>query len=606
MDNLSRLQAYIRDAGWAGLMIPSTDEYLSEFAQPFAQRLSWVTGFQGSTGVAVMTPVHAALFVDGRYTLQAQHDVKGSDIDVIGASEVLQWEWMGRNLSAERPLAVDSRLHSHPDLSRTMKRAAELSIQVLEIADNPIDKLWGAARPPAPNSQIFDYAPRFAGKTSREKIADLCKWMQEARVDLQLVADPEDVAWLLNVRTDDSRTVSPNGWHTVPIALSQAIVSSDGLVRWFVDQRRLQSDLVERISKTVTILDPGRFEQVLTECCAGKVVSANLRKTSYKYAEIAARVGKLRSDSVVTQARWIKHANEVQRAREGHFIDGQAVIRFLCWLQSAIQKASISELQAAEKLMALRSERDEYKGISMPLMSASGSNGAMPHYIPGRDSDVRLNDHPIYWMDSGGQYYGCSTDNTVCIALGIPEPKHIRAHTLVVKGFIALACVRFPAGIYSTQLDSFARQYLWNHGMDYGHGTGHGVGNFMNIHEGPYLKREVDHPLVAPIQAGMIISNEPGYYAAGDFGIRIESHLAVVPSQYPGFLEFETLSRLPIDPHLVDFSLLSADEKQWLAQYHQRVFDGYVGCFDEPTNCWLRGIVDAYLSECDVGCEPRQ
>jgi Xaa-Pro aminopeptidase len=220
----------------------------------------------------------------------------------------------------------------------------------------------------------------------------------------------------------------------------------------------------------------------------------------------------------------------------------------------------------------------------------------MPHYVPSDFSNRKLNDHPIYWMDSGGQYYGCSTDNTVCLAVGRPEARHVRAHTLVVKGYVALTLARFPRGTMSTQLDSFARQFLWQEGMDYRCGTGHGVGNFMNIHEGPHIVKEIDRPMVAPIEAGMIITNEPGYYVDGDFGIRVESHMVAVESKYEGFLEFETLSRLPIDPKLVDGSLLTGVEKRWLAEYHVAIANGYNGCFDEETTKWLQEIVDSYVA----------
>jgi Xaa-Pro aminopeptidase len=234
--------------------------------------------------------------------------------------------------------------------------------------------------------------------------------------------------------------------------------------------------------------------------------------------------------------------------------------------------------------------------MSMPLMSASGPNGAMAHYVPSMASNRILNDHPIYWMDSGGQYYGCSTDNTVCVALSEPAPRHVLAHTLVVKGYIALTLARFPAGTYSTQLDTFARQFLWQAGMDYRHGTGHGVGNFMNIHEGPSIRQEIHFPKVAPMEAGMIVSNEPGYYAEGDFGVRVESHLVTVQSPYSGFLEFEVLSRLPLDPRLVDECLLTSAEKKWLADYHVRIAAGYNGCFDKQTAAWFQNITASFAA----------
>jgi Xaa-Pro aminopeptidase len=230
----------------------------------------------------------------------------------------------------------------------------------------------------------------------------------------------------------------------------------------------------------------------------------------------------------------------------------------------------------------------------MPMMSASGPSAAEPHYVPRRGACRTLNDHPIYMLDSGGQYLGGSTDNTIAVALGPPEPKHVLAHTLVLKGYIALAMARFPAGTLAVHLDCMARQPLWREGMDYAHGTGHGVGNYLNIHEGPVIRREVVPVSTVALEAGMIVTNEPGYYAAGDFGLRIESHMAVIASAHPGFLEFETISRLPIDPRLVDFERLEPAERHWLAEYHRRVLDDVGPLLDGASLGWLQRIVRAF------------
>jgi len=491
-------------------------------------------------------------------------------------------------------LAIDAGLQSYPAVERILGFAADCGICVVELSQNPVDELWGAERPAAPSSTIIDYPTRFAGAPATQKCAQLREWQAENGMDCYLVADPEDVAWLLNVRTRDSLNRTSNGSHIVPVPLSRVLVEAAGSVFWFVESSRLEPALRARLDDTIEVIDPARFEPFLEERATGRVVGANLQRTPYKFAATAARVGTIRNDPVVTRRRWRKHPNEIERAREAHYWDGQAVIRFLAWVQRTVHERTVTEIEASQKLTEFRSEMAECKGISMPLMSASGASGALPHYVPSERSNRKLNDHPIYWMDSGGQYYGCSTDNTVCIAVGKPESRHIRAHTLVVKGYMALALARFP-GIYSTQLDSFARQYLWREGMDYGHGTGHGIGNFMNIHEGPYIRPEIDNPNVAPMEAGMIISNEPAYYSGGDFGVRVESNLVTVQSKYDGFLEFETLSRLPIDPRLMDESLLTRNEKRWLADYHVEISKHYKGCFDEETARWLQEIVDAYV-----------
>jgi Xaa-Pro aminopeptidase len=593
---LSRLQERLRALDYHAVLIPSTDEYLSEYAQPFAQRLRWVTGFGGSTGLAVVLQDRAALFLDGRYKAQGQSDIAGRDIEVLEAGEASWHRWLRAYLRAGDRLAIDTRLHAYSDVERTIQFSAQSGVQVLELGEHPIDELWGAERPTAPLSAIFDYPTHFAGARATDKCAQVQAGMAAVGVDCTLLTDPEDVAWLLNVRTHDSLNTTPTGWHIVPIPLSRALIEATGEVSWFVGRSRLEPELSARLQGAVNVIDPARFESFLETRAAGRVVSANLRKTPHRFAAIAAKVGVIRDDSSIVRRRWRKHPNEVERAREGHFQDGKAVIRFLAWLQCTVPTGTVTELGASRKLVELRSELAGYKGQSMPLMSASGPSGALPHYVPSEHSNRPLSAHPIYWMDSGGQYYGCSTDNTVCIAVGTPEARHVRAHTLVVKGFIALTRARFPVGICSTQLDSFARQYLWQEGMDYSHGTGHGVGNFMNIHEGPHIRKDIDHPLVAPMERDMIVSNEPAYYANGDFGIRVESHLLTVESKHAGFLEFETLSRLPIDPRLIDDSLLTDAEKAWLADYHVSIFEGYKGCFDQKTSRWLEKIVGAYAA----------
>jgi Xaa-Pro aminopeptidase len=267
----------------------------------------------------------------------------------------------------------------------------------------------------------------------------------------------------------------------------------------------------------------------------------------------------------------------------------------MSWLVRTVPHQSVTEFEAAEKLEALRCEHPQYKGASMPLMSASGPSAAQPHYVPPRIGSRKLNDHPIYWMDSGGQYPGGTTDNTITLALGVPEAKHVVAHTLVLQGFIALTTTRVPAGTTAMRLDSIARQALWREGMDYAHGTGHSVGNYLNIHEAPVMNREPGPLTTVPIEAGMIITNEPGYYVAEDFGLRIESHMLVVPSSYGrGFLEFDTISRLPIDPNLVDFTRLTAPERQWLSRYHATVVHDLEPLLDADSLAWLRTLASAY------------
>lgn len=595
MSNLERLQEWLRNESIDALVVPSADEYLSEFCQPFARRLEWTTGFKGSTGEAIILQRSAALFLDGRYRLQGQHETAGTGIEVLERSRAARARWLLQHLRRGGRLGIDGRLHSYYEFQVLRDLGKQQAVEIRELELSPIDTLWRADRPPQSSSTVYDYPVNFSGLPADEKCRQLAGRLSSAGIDWCLLADPEDVAWLLNIRTRDSLIEGKDGRHVVPIPLCRALVETSGRVLLFVDGSRLEPTLRERLEGMVTVLEPESFESVLAASSAGKIVAANLRRTPHRFGAIVDRQGTLKDDATVARWRWKKHPFEIECAKDGHFRDEQAVIRFLSWLQRTIRDRAITELDAARKLSELRAEIPGYLGPSMPLMSASGPSGAMAHYVPSEHSNRRLNDHPIYWVDSGGQYLGCSTDNTACISLGEPEQRHIRSHTLVVKGYIALACARFPVGTHSSQLDVLARQFLWNDGLDYSHGTGHGVGNFMNIHEGPYVQQDPSHPLVAPLEGGMIISNEPGHYVENDYGIRVESHLLTVPSKNAGFLEFETISRLPIDPRLIDRSLLTAAERRWLGEYHRRIATDYRGCFDEETSGWLDGVVAQYV-----------
>lgn len=589
---IEALRGVAQANGWQGFLIPSADEYLSEFAQADQKRLRWATGFSGSTGLAAVTRDGASLFLDERYRRAWQARAQAAGLEAHPGDPASLIQWLAAHANRGDRIAFDGRLHAFAHAQSLMALAEAAGLQLIDAGTNPVDALWGEDRPSAIHSQIYDYPPEYAGLTAEEKIGDAQRRLRAAKAEWLLVCDPEDVAWLLNVRTRDCRRLDADGWHTVPIPLTRALVSAEGKVEWFVDQDRLENALTESLAAHVDVRLPDSFEARVKRCAAGATVLANLRRTSFRHARLVADVGVLRNDESLTQHRWRKHPAEIAGAREVHVRDSAAVIRFMAWLRNAVRDQIVTELDAAGKLEALRTEQIEYLGPSEPFVSASGPSAGDPHYLPSSATNRRLNEHPLYVMDSGGQYLGGTTDNTICLALGPPELRHVQAHTLVVKGWLALARARFPVGLSSSQLDSFARQHLWREGMDFGHGVGHGVGNFMNVHEGPYIMRDPNHPLVSALQAGMIITNEPGYYAADDFGIRVESHLLIRPSERPGFLEFETISHLPIDPLLIDPALLDDDEVEWLADYHTRISRTFSQGLDPCADTWLTEVVD--------------
>jgi len=325
----------------------------------------------------------------------------------------------------------------------------------------------------------------------------------------------------------------------------------------------------------------------------GKHLLMDLDRTPHRLAQSAA-TGRVSHDPIAARNRWHKELREANAARDGHVRDARAVIEVMSWLKDKGRCDRVTELDIAARLKILREKQPGFRGLSMPAMVAVGPHAALAHYFPSAASSIPLGDHPLCWIDSGGQYFGCTTDNTVTIAIGAPEARHVFAHTLVLKGFIALATAHFPVGTVGAQLDTIARQFLWRHGLDYAHGTGHGVGNYLNVHEGPLISRASDARTQVVLEPGMIITNEPGYYAAGDFGVRLESHLLVTPCDEQGFLAFDMISCLPIDPELVDPALLELHELVWLAEYHRRLVALHGSGLTEQATSWLNEAASSF------------
>jgi Xaa-Pro aminopeptidase len=596
VNHLHEIRAWLHDADLTGLVIPSTDEFISEFAPPANRRLLWATGFHGSVGAAVILRERAALFVDGRYFVQGRSDTHGADLDVELTALPSRRAWLRRWLRPGARLGFAPELHSVLDVAQWRGLADELSLELRPLAKHPVDELW-SDRPARDERRVDEYAVDYAGESWERKCAALLEHVRRAELQALLVADPEDVSWLLNVRAReiDRAAVDVSAYQIVPACPSRVVLARDGSITWFTDQGQLASNVLAREAGMVTLAAPEALTAALRSTAEGGAVGLDPRRTPASLASIIAERGRVVHDDAVARARWRKHPREIECARRAHAVDAAAVVRFAAWLTASIVDRSISEVEAARKLHAFRSQQADYLGPSMPFMAASGASGAQPHYVPHGDMCRLLNGHPIFWLDSGGHYPGGTTDNTITLALGKPEPKHVLAHTLVLQGYIALARLRMPAGTLALRLDVISRQFLWAEGMDFEHSTGHGVGNYLNIHEGPQIGRDPGPTSLVPIEAGMIVTNEPGYYAPGDFGLRIESHMVVVPAQQAGFLEFETISRLPIDPRLVDFTRLAPVERQWLATYHRLVIADLEPHLDAASLHWLQSFVAPFI-----------
>jgi Xaa-Pro aminopeptidase len=604
VNNVDAIQKWLHAQDLDGYIFSTADEFLNEFPPPANRELGWATGFTGSTGSAIILRESATLFLDGRYFLQGQQQTRGTLIDVCETAPAARQAWLTANLPRGSRVALDPMKHTPADVRLWSDMMSASGSALVRQGPGPADSLWGESRPARHAPLIRDYATQYSGESHISKCEDLRAHIVAAGESALLIADPEDVSWLLNVRADEAALQTAVGdWHIVPSILTRVLLPSSGPVMWFVDQAQLSEEVQTR-NDQVEILPPDMLAEKLRSHATGNWIGADVARTPAALIDLIDEVGHTVAENIVSRRRWRKHAHEIAGARRAHLEDAAAVATFMAWLARTVPEQQVTELDAARQLESFRRARPAYKGPSMPLMSASGMSGALPHYVPSPETERRLNDHPIYWMDSGGQYLGGTTDNTITLALGEPEPKHILAHTSVVKGYIALATARVPSGIYGFALEVFARQPLWRNGMDYATGTGHGVGNYLNIHEGPYLSREPSPMTTAPIEADMIITNEPGFYAAEDFGVRIESHMVSKPSSSPGFIEFETISRFPIDPRLIDFASLTAVERDWLAAYHRDVLDDIVPLVDEQTRGWLEELVGVHLRHGDVAPSP--
>ncbi|MFN5824830.1 MAG: M24 family metallopeptidase [Sphingomonadales bacterium] len=596
MTPLESLQSWLRAEGCDGIVVPSADVFLSEFPPPSERRLGWLSGFTGSTGIAIVTPNAAALFLDGRYYNQGLEETCGSAFEVHPVGWDQRRNWLQNHLQTGDQLQIDLRLHSILDSRQWFDQCARAGIRAKFVDKHPIDELWCEARAPRFDPDIQDYPTCFAGIPREAKLDGIARDLKIEGWAGLLVADPEDVSWLLNVRgSPESIAVDAGEWHIVPAARSRLLVYADGTVEWFVDEERLDSELRSALPDQVSICRPSRLPERLTSCEADGPVAANLRTTPAVLGGAEPHRTRMRDSELVARLRWVKNSVEIEGARKAHIEDAVAVIRLMAELATG-KFASANEFDVAMCIERYRRENPLYVGPSMPAMSAAGLSGAQAHYVPKRVGSRKLSDHPIYWLDSGGQYFGGTTDNTVTLALGAPSRAHVETHTLVTRGFIALTTICCPMGMTGCHLYATARHPLWNEGLDFGHGTGHGVGNFLNIHEGPTISRDPSPLSAIPIEAGVIMSNEPGFYAAGDFGMRIESHMLVVPADHDGFLAFATISRLPIDPKLVDFSMLLPAERQWLADYHKVVLADVGPRLDAFSRHWLEELVQCFVA----------
>jgi Xaa-Pro aminopeptidase len=543
---------------------------MSEYVGSYAQRLEWLTGFKGSAGSAVVLPEEAAIFTDGRYTIQVRQQVSEAEWSYQSVPETSVAKWLQENAPNGARIGYDPWLHTSDWVKQATTSLAAKGAELVAVRRNPIDAVW-ADQPEPSKARLAVQPDEYAGKGSAEKRHEMADWLVKEGADAAVLAALDSIAWTFNVRGADVT-------HT-PVALAFALVNADGTADLFVEGEKVGDDVRAHLGNGVRLHERHEFEGYLTGL-KGKVVAVDPERSVAAITQAlekgGARILSRRDPAVLPKA--IKNSTEVAGHKAAQARDGAAVSRFLRWVEEEGPKGEIDEMIAQDKLLSFREALGGLKDLSFDTISAFGPNGALPHYKGTAESNLPFTTGTLYLVDSGGQYQDGTTDITRTVPIGEPTAEMIDRNTRVLQGHIAIATAIFPKGTRGSQLDSFARRPLWEAGCDFAHGTGHGVGAFLAVHEGPQRISPVgssqsggDEPLVA----GMIISNEPGYYKAGEYGIRIENLVLVVEKPVAGgdkeTLGFETLTYVPIDKRLIDARMLSDREREWLNDYHAKV-----------------------------------
>ena len=583
-ERLTRLRSELQRRGLAGFVIPRADAHQGEYVPPHDARLAWITGFTGSAGTAVILRDKAAIFVDGRYTLQVRNEVDVNLLTPVAIMETSPEDWITQNLKGGERLGYDPWLHTPDGVSRLKTACGRCGAAPEAVAVNPVDAVW-TDQPAPPTAPIVPHPLEYAGETSEAKRARIAAKIAENSADAAMLTLPDSIAWLFNIRGGDVT-------HS-PLPLSFAILDADGKARLFCDPAKISDGLTAHLGEEVRLEPPSALGPALDAMGAAKrrvlLDPGTCASWITSRLEAAGAKSVFGADPCVLP-KALKNPVEITGMRNAHLRDGAALSRFLAWLDERAARGGLDEISAAEKLAEFRAATGRLKDLSFPTISGAGPNGAIVHYRANAESNRVLEAGQLYLLDSGAQYLDGTTDVTRTIAIGDPSAEQRDRFTRVLKGHISLATIKFPRGVTGAHLDVLARAALWKAGLDYDHGTGHGVGAYLSVHEGPQnISRR---PGQVALQPGMIISNEPGYYKQGAFGIRIENLVLVqAPQMIAGgereMMGFETLTLAPIDLRLVERALLSDEEAGWLNAYHAEVREKLSPLVDAQTAAWL-------------------
>ena len=589
-DRIAKLRERLRALDIDGFVVPRADAFMGESVPVHSERLRWLTGFSGSAGVAVILIDKAAIFVDGRYTLQIRKQVDPAIYDIFNISEMAPWTWSANNLRKGSRLAFDSWLITEATQNNYQRKLIEIGAEFVAVEKNLVDAVWDN-QPVPPLAPVTNHSIRFAGESSRKKRRFISNELLQANQDAALITSPDSIAWMLNIRGGDVPYA--------PLAHSFLVIFANEDVYWFIDKRKLLPEVAESLRGEIIIDDISHIDPFLQKIGA-KLQTVVVDKTiapAY-LVSVLQKSGAcvIMGKDPCSLPKACKNNIEVKGSRAAHIRDGVAMVNFLAWLDKMAPRGEVSEISASEYLKACRSRCDLIRDLSFRTISAAGANAAIVHYDVTPQTNKRLKPGDLYLIDSGAQYLDGTTDVTRTVYIegsegGRPSCEERDCFTRVLKGHIAVASVEFPVGTRGSQLDTLGRAPLWKAGLDYDHGTGHGVGSYLCVHEGPH--RISKAPGGAPLKAGMIISNEPGYYKAGEFGVRIENLVVVCERDengcgVGGWLGLDTLTCVPIDTRLVERSLLTSSEIEWLDNYHSLVRRLIEPMVESETAQWLK------------------
>jgi len=581
---VAALRADLKKRGLDGFLVPRADRQQNEYVPPGEERLAWLTGFTGSAGSAVILLNRAALFVDGRYTVQAAEQTDPAVFEIVHLADTSPDKWLEANLGAGAKLGYDSWLHTSEGAEKLANACVAAGATLVAVDGNPIDALW-RNRPAPPSGPVVLHDLRFAGESSADKFKRIRTELTKLRADVLLVSDPQNIAWTFNIRGNDVA-------HT-PIPLAFALLPKEGRPTLYIEAGRLGNNVLQAVEDVADVRAPDALTRDLSNL-KGNTVRLDQASAAHAITRLITDAGgnAARGPDPITPMKAVKNKTEIAGSRAAHKRDGAAMARFLAWFDKEAPRGRLTEIDAVEALESFRRDTGALKDVSFPTISGSGPNGAIVHYRVTRKSNRRISKNELFLIDSGAQYQDGTTDITRTVVAGKPTPEMRDRFTRVLKGHIGIATAVFPENTSGAQIDPLARVALWEAGLDFDHGTGHGVGSYLSVHEGPARISKLG---TVALRRGMILSNEPGYYKTAAYGIRIENLVLVIAEPEPKGAErplntFETLTLAPIDRRLIDVKMLTPKERAWLNSYHKRVRDVIGPLVDAPTREWLKRV----------------